>query len=273
MSTQPPPPPLNITILGAGIAGLTTALALSRHNHKITLLERSTFPTETGAAMYISPNCSGHLFRLGWDPTSSGAITCEGVLSIWGQTGEVRNKMSFEGTREMWRSPWLLVHRVDLHEALKGLVMERGVKLELGVNVTEIDPDAGTVSLEDGRVFEGNVIIGADGNNSFARKSVDEEARLRIWGKSCYRFLVERSVLKGDEETRGLMEEDGYFLDVLANDRKFVVYPCRGNREMNFACFLPEGGMQGSGDGELRYKGLSGVIVADLWCRLGATGE
>ncbi|KAK4497067.1 hypothetical protein PRZ48_011516 [Zasmidium cellare] len=243
-------PPLKITIIGAGIAGLTTALALLRTTpHHITLLEKSLFTTpETGAAMYVGPNASVHLLRLGWDPVRTRAIPCEGVLSIWGPTGEVRNNMALEGVRKQWASPWLLVHRGDLHGELMGLVKEGGVDVRLGVRIVEVDAESGRVVLDDGTVFESDAIVGADGNNSIARKSVDPGAVLRPWGKSCYRFLVGREVLKRDEETRGLVEEDGYFLDVLANDRKFVAYPCRNNTEVNVAAFLPDEELGGSGD-------------------------
>ena len=119
--------------------------------------------------------------------------------------------------RRQWASPWLLVHRGDLHGELMGLVRGEGrVDVRLGARIVEVDAESGRVVLDDGTVFEGDAIIGADGNNSIARRSVDPDARLRAWGKSCYRFLVGREVLRKDEATRGLVEEDGYFLDVLA---------------------------------------------------------
>lgn len=269
--TMSTPPSLKITIIGAGIAGLTCALALRRNGHIVNLLEKSLFRQETGAAMYVGPNCSGHLMRLGWDPASTRANLCEGVLSIYGPTGEVRNKMGLEAVSRQWKNPWLLVHRVDLHEELKRLVTEpegegKPVELHSGVKIGEVDAEGGRVVLDTGDTFESDVIIGADGNNSIARKNVDPKAELKPLGKSCYRFLVSRETLRADEETKGMVEEDGYFLDVLADDRKFVAYPCRENTEVNVAAFVPDEQTEVRGDGKsLNARAeLSQILLADL---------
>lgn len=57
--------PLNILIIGAGITGLTSALALSLSGHRVTIYEAANSLTEIGAGLQIAPNASRILARLG----------------------------------------------------------------------------------------------------------------------------------------------------------------------------------------------------------------
>ena len=63
---------------------------------------------------------------------------------------------------------WFLVHRVDLHNKLKSEATSTSrpgvpVKLHLACNVTDMDLANARVTLQDGRIFEGDVLLGADG--------------------------------------------------------------------------------------------------------------
>lgn len=115
------PTPLHCLIISAGIAGLTATLALLRSGHHITILEKSHYLTETGAALGLGPNASSLPIDLGWDRASSGAIAVRGLTSIDGETGEPRAQMDLEEFAKRWKSPWLSVHGVDLHRELRKL--------------------------------------------------------------------------------------------------------------------------------------------------------
>lgn len=47
--------PLHILIAGAGIAGLSTAIALGREGHQVDIFEKSAFSSEIGAAFHFGP--------------------------------------------------------------------------------------------------------------------------------------------------------------------------------------------------------------------------
>ncbi len=67
-----------------------------------------------------------------------------------------------------WQHSWLLVHRVALHERLKKdatSTMGHGTAAELHTanKVISVDPDSGTVALENGTAVTADVVVGADG--------------------------------------------------------------------------------------------------------------
>src|SRR5690606_14382065 len=64
-----------IAVAGAGIAGLTSALAIARHGFKVAVFERSEKLEEVGAGLQLSPNATRILARLGLlDPLLPAAV-------------------------------------------------------------------------------------------------------------------------------------------------------------------------------------------------------
>ncbi len=59
--------------------------------------------------------------------------------------------------------PFGLIERNSLHEGLKALALSLGVEMNLRNAVTSLDPETGSITLEDGTKVTGDVVIGADG--------------------------------------------------------------------------------------------------------------
>lgn len=71
-------------------------------------------------------------------------------------------------TRFFSLKPWQFTHRVDLHNGLKRLAVDTSGKgtpviINLNSRVTSVDPETGTITLENGKTYHGDVVIGADG--------------------------------------------------------------------------------------------------------------
>lgn len=84
------------------------------------------------------------------------------------QTGELIKDVNAAIPNRMWQHPWLLSHRVNLHEKLKTLATcEDGVgppaRLHTSSRIVSLAPEQGEVTLADGTTVKGDVVLGADG--------------------------------------------------------------------------------------------------------------
>ncbi|KAJ5698051.1 hypothetical protein N7462_000056 [Penicillium macrosclerotiorum] len=237
--------PLDVLVIGAGIAGLSAAIALGKQGHHVVyhcaqILERSSFLRETGAAIHLPPNCTALLKWMGVDPEEFGG-TIMNEIHRYSHAGELKYKKDFAGVRETWQAEWYLVHRVDLHNNLK-LHALKTATLHTGCKITDVDINTSrpSVTLEDGRIFDADLLLGADGLHSQIRRSVAPGAPgPYAVGKSCYRWLLPTDKLRKHETSRGFVEDPGIFMEWATEGARLVAYPCSDNKVFNLCAFLP----------------------------------
>ena len=153
---------LKIGIVGAGIAGLSAAVALSQSGHEIDVFEKSTLAYEVGAAVTACPNAARVLHHWGfefdkWLPTEA-----KGFKIADAERG-VLQEHSFEGFEQSYGFKIYLYHRVDLHSGLKDHAQRLGVKVYVDSEVESIDDGAGVLTLKNGATYEKDLIVVADG--------------------------------------------------------------------------------------------------------------
>ncbi len=72
--TEPLPRPLQVIVVGGGIASLVASITLRQQGHKVVIYEKSRFANETGAAIHCTPNATSALRHIGIDPRDGGAV-------------------------------------------------------------------------------------------------------------------------------------------------------------------------------------------------------
>lgn len=111
---------LNVVISGAGIAGLSAAIALRRAGHDVHIYEKSSLNSETGAAIIIAPNSVRFLMAWGLDPVRWRWVLARRSDRLDPATLQTVRQLSDEKSdTAMGGVPTWLSHRVDLHSALK----------------------------------------------------------------------------------------------------------------------------------------------------------
>ncbi|KAJ4319010.1 hypothetical protein N0V94_004147 [Neodidymelliopsis sp. IMI 364377] len=143
--------------------------------------------------------------------------------------------------------PWLLVHRVDLHNALREKAEEgfggKKPKIHLSCAVESVDPSTGRLVLENGHVLQADLIIGADGVHSRTVDSVTGETqKKKSTGQNCFRFLVPTDKLRANPVTRNLVDRIGLqCLNAFSSpNRRLILYPCRAGTLVNAVMFYPD---------------------------------
>ncbi|TIO51344.1 MAG: FAD-dependent oxidoreductase [Mesorhizobium sp.] len=236
-----------VVIAGAGIAGLTAALAFAERGYPVTVLEQARQLEVVGAGLQLSPNATRILRRLGvLDRLRLSAIRPEAVVLKDAATlRELARVPLGQIGEDRWRAPYLVAHRADLHAALTAMVAERPeIELLTGARVTDIaiaSPNITVTSETDGgRVEVGaGLLVGADGVWSTVRSQLAGRepafARSRFSGELAWRATVAATSAAGQAfAATGALDCVTAFLHPGFH---MVAYPVSGGSAVNLAAF------------------------------------
>jgi 2-polyprenyl-6-methoxyphenol hydroxylase-like FAD-dependent oxidoreductase len=158
---------MHAVIVGGGIGGLATAVALDRVGIASVVLEQAPELEELGAGITLSPNAARALERLGLADAvrSRGASGQELLVRTW--KGAIILEIRLDDPMEE-----IGIHRADLHDVLIEAVGRQRVRL--GTRVTGVVADGARprVELADGTTEKADLVVGADGIHSVVRRDI-----------------------------------------------------------------------------------------------------
>ena len=202
----------NAAIIGAGIGGLTAALALLRRGWRVRVYEQAAILNEVGAGISISPGAGAGLVSVGLGPAFLRASLPVARLAFAHfQTGEVLSSsppLDFAAEVDPGVRVARHIHRADLQTVLvDGVRALDPQALVLGRRLARIEQDACdgrdvlagqgapvVAHFADGGREQADVVIGADGVRSVARRELFGEDAARFAGQVAFRCLLPRAL-------------------------------------------------------------------------------
>jgi len=220
-----------IVVIGGGIGGLATAIALAGKGYDVRVLEQAPVFQEVGAGIQLGPNVFRRFAALGvTDDIAPLAVYPESLMLRDSITGEEVTSIAL-GPRfeQRFQFPYAVIHRADLHEGLLRACRRcPRIALESSRKVIHVENRGERVHLttESGTGYDGAAVVAADGLWSTVRAQFVNDGKPRVSGHIAY-----RAVLPVDEFPEHLRLPS---MVIWAGEKThFVHYPLRGGKLFN----------------------------------------
>ena len=222
---------MRVIVVGAGIGGLTAAIALTRRNIDVEVYERAPHLADVGAGVSLWPNALKALHQLGMKAALE-------ALSFVSETGALRTAdgrfLSRTTATEFVRRfglPTTVFHRAELLDAL--VQGARNIPIHLGRQCRDFEQSGErvTVHFADGSEATGDALVGADGLRSVVRERLGIPGALKYSGYTAWRSVT-------PFDAGGLIAGETF-----GCGQRFGLVPITGNRVYWYATDnVPEGG-------------------------------
>ncbi|KAL2441445.1 FAD-dependent monooxygenase roqM [Exophiala dermatitidis] len=223
--------PLKVIIVGAGLGGCATALAMHSAGFEVVMFEKVREFLRLGDSLGLGENALKLLDR--WSP------------SLRARLVEIGNKSELMQIRR-WHDGKILAqqplmdmagfigHRGDYHKGFLDAVAEKGIPLHMGSEVVEYDDTVPSVTLKNGERHSADVIIAVDGIKSRARELVlGFDDKPKSSGYACFRAFFKGSHLRGDPLTAEFVEQECVNIWI-GRDKHLVQNTLRNGEEFNW---------------------------------------
>jgi salicylate hydroxylase len=218
-----------LTIVGGGIGGLSSAIALARSGTPVQVIEQANEFRAIGYGIQLAPNVFRAFERLGIEREVLGKCSLpeEGVLRD-ARTAEVLLRLPM-GSRmqEHYGKPYAVIHRADLHQILVEGCSRLGVSLATNCELLDFRDNGTTIELETTRGRRtASALIAADGVASKVRAKLFATPQPQKLGYAAFRAVhaMEDMPAKFGKNAVVLWCGGGYHM---------IHYPLRGGRLFN----------------------------------------
>ena len=219
----------DVIVVGGGIGGLSAAFALTRKGFRVRVLERAEDFGEIGAGIQVAPNCTRILAEYGLlDEAKRRGVLPSGMVMRDALDGTVLTSLDLTDLARRYGSPYMVIHRTDLHGLFLEACRDNGVDLRTSQRVTEYELAAAgaRVRLADGEVQAATLVIAADGLHSQARAQLIGDDPVN----SAY-VAYRGAVPIGQARENNVSETD--VVVYIGPHCHFVQYPLRGGELLN----------------------------------------
>ncbi|MBL0423415.1 FAD-dependent monooxygenase [Ramlibacter sp. AW1] len=251
---------LPVLVVGGGVGGVCTALALGRQGRRVRLLEQANQIGAIGYGVQIGPNVLPMLERLGLaQAVLAKAYLPSEILLYELNTGEKLIEIPLRTPqfgRRYANSPYMAIHRVDFHELLLAACRAHP-NIDLNQSTTVVAYrnayDSVTAVTEDGRAIEGCALIAADGLRSRLRAQMHPQDKPRETG-----YVAHRTILPMERAPEPARRRNGVTMWT-GPGFHVIYYPLRDRSELNVVVVVKLAPEMGSG-GEAHREYLTRIM-------------
>ncbi|KAL9094500.1 MAG: hypothetical protein Q9165_003350 [Trypethelium subeluteriae] len=211
---------IHLIIVGAGLVGLAAAIGFRKSQYQVTVLERVEEFSLKSAGITAPPNAANILRALGVSDELEATAYQPHHFSVRSYSdGTVLARES--------KPSFLALHRATFHRILLEKAKSLGAEVKLGVVISKIEFETSTVFLSNGDIYRGDLILGADGQDSQCRQLMLGRPERAIHGaRHFFAMDIEQSELLKDDELREFVDPPGMNF-WLGPHSHAVVFPLR----------------------------------------------
>ncbi|GAB7359505.1 hypothetical protein MBLNU230_g6150t1 [Neophaeotheca triangularis] len=243
---------LEISIIGSGMGGLTTALALAQQGFtQINIYESASNLGFVGAGIQLAPNMARILDRLGvWAPIEAEAVDLKDTSIRQGATDEELGHVDLRYVRETYQYPHMVGHRSSLAGAIyEGCKMEKAINFFWATSAGDIQTwgprPTFTAIPRKGEPYTvtSDILLACDGVKSTIRdqllSDLDVPAKIVDTEQAAYRIMLRREDMAHDPELLALVDSPSV-TRWIGEKRHIIAYPVSNNQVYNISTVQPD---------------------------------
>ncbi|KAH7062531.1 salicylate hydroxylase [Macrophomina phaseolina] len=226
---------LHVGLCGAGIGGLTAAIASAKAGAQVTVLEAADELGEIGAGIQMTPNVARLIRRWNVDKVIGDNLVRYEELNLRRKDGTKIGWAPMSRVEGAVGQPWWLVHRHHLHQGLVEVARQNGCAIHTASRVADIDHagKAVTVKTTTGKKYTFDLLVGSDGIGSVTRKKLFPAIKpTPPSNDAVYRAIVPTEQVRADPVARELVQKRT--MEVwMAHNAYIITYPISNGTAFN----------------------------------------
>ncbi|MCH2231715.1 MAG: FAD-dependent monooxygenase [Crocinitomicaceae bacterium] len=180
-----------IDIIGGGIGGLTTAIALEQCGCKVRIFEGAQFIKPVGAGIIIASNAMQVFDRLGLKEEVMNCGNSVSTLNITQENLNLLSRIDLSSFERKFGVKNTAIHRGTLQRILINQIEKQSIFLDHELSAVTKTEDKHILEFTNGKKIESSFIIGADGLNSIVRKQAFSLTHKRSANQICWRGVTD----------------------------------------------------------------------------------
>ena len=182
---------MKIAIVGGGIGGLTTAIALRQQGFDCHVYEGASQLSEVGAGIWLGANAQNALDEIGVGEQIRQKSHELQKVYIKGYDGSIISEMDWSQLKQHYGNGLYGVHRAVLQSELADKVGRDSISMDHRLTGIRAISGAYLLAFANGQEIEADLVIGADGIRSVVREQFIGNAEYRYSGQTCYRTMID----------------------------------------------------------------------------------